>query len=129
MQALLGVEFCCLIGQSVRNGSSSGSNSASKEEAMAHDVPSKKPYHDEWGDTRIGYEDRTAVRPMKASRSSGGNKFLGSIGSFLIVAGILWATYLLTSGKLDTSQLMNFPGPLHVCVAGVIVALISRLLR
>lgn len=96
---------------------------------MAHEVQPKKTYQDEWGDTRIGYEDRTAVRPMKSNRSSGGNKFLGSVGSFLIVAGILWATYLLTSGKLNTSQLMNFPGPLHVCVAGVIVALISKLMR
>lgn len=96
---------------------------------MAQQVPPKKPYQDEWGDTRIGYEDRTAVRPIKSSQTASGNKFLGSAGSLLIVAGILWGTYLLTSGKIDTSQLMKFPGPVHVCAAGLILAVIGKLLR
>jgi hypothetical protein len=93
---------------------------------MPQTMSAKKVYNDEWGDTRIGYEDRPTYQVRKKSQGREPNKFVGSIGSLLIVGGVCWGTYLLTSGKLDPSGLMNFPGPLHVVVAGVIVSLISK---
>ena len=96
---------------------------------MAQEVPPKRAFQDEWGDTRVGYEDRSAYRPKHERTGSGGNKFLGSVGSLLIVAGILWGTYLFTSGKMETSRLWQFPGPVHICVAGLIISIISKLLR
>jgi len=84
-------------------------------------------YQDEWGDTsRIGYEDKPVYQPRKKTPGRQGNKFLGSLGSLLIVGALLWGTYLLTSNGFNTSALLKFPGPVHLAVVGVIVSLISR---
>ena len=89
--------------------------------------PSKKAYQDEWGDTtRIGYEDKPVYQPRKRAPGRQGNKFLGSLGSLLIVGALLWGTYLLTSNGFNASVLLKFPGPVHVAGAGVIVSIISR---
>ena len=89
--------------------------------------PPKKVYQDEWGDTsRIGYEDKPVYQSRKKTSGRKGNKFLGSLGSLLIVGALLWGTYLLTSNGFNTSVLLKFPGPIHLAGVGVIVSVISK---
>lgn len=97
---------------------------------MQDPVPPKKIYEDEWGDTRAGYEDRSAYRPQKKKQSAGGNRFVGTLGSLIIVGGIAWGAYLVTSSPtFDTSVLLKFPGPVHVCAVGLIISVISKFMR
>lgn len=86
----------------------------------------KKVYDDAWGDTRIGYEAKPVYQPRKKAAPRKENKFIGSIGSFLIVGAICWGVYLLTSNGFNTAALLKFPGPVHVAGVGVIISILSK---
>lgn len=88
--------------------------------------PPKKVYQDEW-DTghHEAYEERPVYQPRKVVKQRKANGFLGAVGGLLIVGGIFWGTYLLSSGR-NTSVLLTFPGPVWVAGAGVVVSLVAR---
>jgi hypothetical protein len=86
-------------------------------------------YQDEWGtNSRQGYEDRSNYRPKKVAKKAEGSRFIGSFGSLLIVGGMFWGTYLITSGH-DISTLTHYPGPVHLAGAGIVVSILGRFLR
>ncbi|PYP83109.1 MAG: hypothetical protein DMG65_25060 [Candidatus Angelobacter sp. Gp1-AA117] len=94
---------------------------------MQQQLP-KKVYNDAWGDTRIGYEDKPVFQQRKKAAPRKENKFIGSIGSFLIIGAMCWGVYLVTSNGLNTAPLLKFPGPVHLAGAGVIVSIVSKFL-
>jgi len=88
----------------------------------------KKTYDDAWGDTRVGYEPKPAYQPRKKAAGPQGNRLVGSIGSFLIVAAMCWGVYMVTANGLNAAPLLKFPGPVYLAGAGVIVSIISKFL-
>ena len=66
--------------------------------------PKTKTIHDEWGTTtREAYEQRPPVQPRIKKPQRQGSGFIKTIGALMIVGGIFWGTYLLTTGAQPTS--------------------------
>jgi len=90
--------------------------------------PPKKVYQDEWGTgTHEAYEDKPVYQPRVKTKGREGNGFLRAFGGLLMVGGIFWGTYIVTSGG-DFSLLTRFPGPVHVLAAGVVISIIAKFL-
>ena len=95
---------------------------------MQDQLPKKQVYKDDWDtDFREAYEDRGSFRPLKVKKHRTPNRWLGSIGGFLIVGGVCWATYLLTSGHVPY-ELIKFPGPVYVAGAGLLFSILAKYL-
>ena len=89
-------------------------------------LPPKKTYQDDWDTgSHQAYEEKPLIQPRVKTRNPAGNGFLRSLGSLLIVGGIFWGTYILSSGG-DVSALTRVPGPVAVCAAGVVISIISK---
>jgi len=88
--------------------------------------PPKKVYQDEWGTgSHQPYEEKPKYQPRIKSGGRQGNGFLRSIGGLLMVGGIFWGTYILSSGG-NFSMLTKAPGPVHVIAAGVVISIIAK---
>ena len=103
---------------------------------MQSPPPKYKEYRDDWGTTaREGYEDRGAFRAPRATQKAPGSPYLKGIGAFCIVAGLLWATYLVTqNGALFnlgsiTQVLQQNHGPIAIAGLGVVASLLGKYLR
>lgn len=100
---------------------------------MAEQRPgSRKPPEDEWGrPTRTGYEDRPAYQPRKVVRQRKGSRFLSTIGGLLVVVGMAWITYVVTSPNgIDTLLKPGIPSPPVLTLgAGLLVLLLERLVK
>jgi len=80
--------------------------------------PKTKTIHDEWGTTtREAYEQRPPVQPRIKKPQRQGSGFIKTIGALMIVGGIFWGTYLLTTGAQPTS-LWQVQGPVPLCGLG-----------
>jgi hypothetical protein len=91
-------------------------------------APPKKVYRDDWDTgSHEAYEEKPLYQPRVKTRSRADNGFLRSIGGLLIVGGIFWGTYLLSSGG-DSAALTRFPGPVYVCGAGGVFSILSKFL-
>ena len=95
----------------------------------------KEPIQDEWGTTtRIGYEDRPAYHaPRKTPPKRKGSPLLRAIGGLLVVGGIAWGTYIVTSTEGIGGLLRPGSGwparPVIVCAAGLLILLLEKLIR
>jgi len=96
--------------------------------------PKTSDHEDAWGtsSTRVGYEDKPAFHePRKAPPKRRGSPFLRAIGGLLIVGGIAWATYVITSTE-GVAGLLR-PGwptrPIIVGAAGLMILLLEKLIR
>jgi len=92
----------------------------------------KRPVQDEWGtSTREGYEDRPVYQPRKAAPQKAGSSILKTVGSVLVVGGILWATYLGTSlGGFSALLKPGLPSrPILVLAGGLLLLLLEKLIR
>lgn len=94
----------------------------------------KEDPQDEWGTSslRVGYEDRPAFHePRKAAPKRKGVPFLRALGGLMIVAGIAWATYVITSTEGAAGLLR--PGwptrPIVLGAAGLLILLLEKLFR
>ena len=98
---------------------------------MAQPLPNPKIIEDEWGTSRVGYEDRPVYQPRKTAPKRKGNAFLRSLGGLLVLAGIFWGTYLITSTAGPPALLK--PGvpsrPVLACAAGLLILLLEKLFR
>ena len=98
---------------------------------MPQILENQKVYEDEWGTSRIGYEDRPVYQPRKAAPKRHGNTFLRSLGGVLVVGGIFWGTYLLTS--IDGPPALLKPGvpsrPVLAVAIGLLILLVEKLFR
>lgn len=98
---------------------------------MPQILENQKVYEDEWGTSRIGYEDRPVYQPRKSKPQKKGNAFLRSLGGVLVVGGIFWGTYLLTS--IDGPPALLKPGvpsrPVLSVAIGVLILLVEKLFR
>jgi hypothetical protein len=98
---------------------------------MSQQLPNSKVYEDEWGTSRVGYEDRPAYQPRKSAPRRKGNAFLRSLGGLLVVGGIFWGTYLLTSVNGPPAVLK--PGvpsrPVLACAVGLLILILEKLIR
>lgn len=98
---------------------------------MPQILENQKVYEDEWGTSRIGYEHRPVYQPRKSKPQRKGNAFLRSLGGVLVVGGIFWGTYLLTS--IDGPPALLKPGvpsrPVLSVAIGVLILLVERLFR
>jgi hypothetical protein len=100
---------------------------------MQQPQPKHKPKHkviqDEWGTTtREAYEDRPVYQTRRKAPQREGSGFIKSIGGLLILGGIFWGTYLVTSGA-DTQALWQMQGPGPLCGLGVVVSILGKYLR
>jgi hypothetical protein len=98
---------------------------------MPQTLPNQKVYEDEWGTSRIGYEDRPVYQPRKSKPQRKGNASLRSIGGVLVIGGIFWGTYLLTS--IDGPPALLKPGvpsrPVLSVAIGLLILLVEKLFR
>lgn len=89
-------------------------------------APPKKRYQDDWDTgSHQAYEEKPVIQRRVKTRNAAGNGFLRSLGGLLIVGGIFWGTYILSSGG-DVSALTKAPGPVHVCGAGVVISILAK---
>jgi hypothetical protein len=96
------------------------------------ELPKPKVIEDEWGTTRIGYEDRPVFQPpRKSAPKRQGSPLLRSLGGLLVVGGIFWGTYVITS--VDGPAALLKPGlpsrPVLMCASGVLILLLQKLIR
>lgn len=92
----------------------------------------RTPFQDEWGTTtRVGYEDRPVYQPRKGASQRTGSRFLRTIGSLLVVAGIGWITYVATSPEGINSLLKGGlqMRPILVLAAGLLILVLEKLVR
>jgi hypothetical protein len=99
--------------------------------SMPEQLPKPNVIEDEWGTSRIGYEDRPVYQPRKTAPKRKGSPFLRSIGGLLVVGGIFWGTYLITSvGGPGALLKPGLPSrPVLACAAGLLILLLEKLIR
>lgn len=91
-----------------------------------------EPAQDEWGTSvREGYEDRPVYQPRKAVAKRKGNSLLRAIGGLAIVVGLAWGTYVVTSTEGVAGLLKpGWPArPIILCIGGVLILLLEKLIR
>lgn len=76
---------------------------------------------------REAYQDRPHFQeaPIKKPVRQG-SPFLRSVGGTLMVAGIAWGAYMFIS-RGGTQNILQSPGPVLTCVAGIVLSLIAKL--
>jgi hypothetical protein len=87
-----------------------------------------KRQSDNWPTTeREAYNDRPHYREAPIKKPSReGNPFLRSVGGTLMVTGIAWGAYIFVT-RGGTQNILQTPGPVVACVAGIVLSLIARL--
>ncbi|HWZ45188.1 MAG TPA: hypothetical protein VNW97_17055 [Candidatus Saccharimonadales bacterium] len=92
-------------------------------------APPKKVYRDDWDTgSHEAYEEKPLYQPRVKAKSGAVSGLLRSLGGLLIVGGIFWGTYILSSGG-DMAALTKAPGPVHVCIAGVVLSVLAKFLE
>jgi hypothetical protein len=90
--------------------------------------PKYQAGHDDWPTAkREAYEQRPHYQEVRIKKSAReGSPFLRSVGGTLMVAGIAWGAYnFITVG--GTQNVLQSPGPVLVCAAGIVLSLIAKL--
>ncbi|HEV2991420.1 MAG TPA: hypothetical protein VG759_23495 [Candidatus Angelobacter sp.] len=91
--------------------------------------PKNKVFQDEWGTTsREAYEDRPIYQSRGAKPKRQGSGFIKTIGGLMIIGGIFWGTYMVTTG-VEPTTLWQAQGPVPLCGLGVIVSILGKYLR
>ncbi|HYL92616.1 MAG TPA: hypothetical protein VEW69_05610 [Alphaproteobacteria bacterium] len=93
--------------------------------------PKYKVYDRDWGTAaRQGYEDRPVVaQPRRVQARPQGSPLLNKLGGLLIVCGIAWGTYLVSSGGNVGVVLQENRGPALVLGLGVLTSVVGRFIR
>ncbi len=97
---------------------------------MQQQRPKNKVIQDEWGTTtREAYDDKPVFQqPRRKALPRKGSGSVKSIGGLLILGGIFWGTYLVTSGTAP-AELWKMSGPGPLCALGVAVSILGKYLR
>lgn len=91
--------------------------------------PKTKVIQDEWGTTtREAYEEKPRVQPRIKKPHRQGSGFIKTIGGLMIVGGILWGTYLVTTGA-EPASLWQAQGPVPLCGLGIVVSVLGKYLK
>lgn len=92
--------------------------------------PKYKVYDRDWGTAaRQGYEERPVVAQRRVRARPQGSPLLNKLGGLLIVCGIAWGTYLVTSGGNVGVILQENRGPALVLGLGVLTYVAGRFIH
>jgi hypothetical protein len=84
---------------------------------------------DDWGTAKHEtFQERPDYRVRNDRQTKRDNGLLAALGGLLIVGGICWAAYLLSSGS-GMDSLTKTPGPVEVCAAGVVFSILAKIVR
>lgn len=84
---------------------------------------------DDWGTAKHEtLQERPNYRVRTDRQVKKDNGLLAAIGGLLIVGGICWAAYLLSSGS-GMASLTKTPGPVQVCGTGLVFSILAKIFR